>query len=97
MADPEEQGTGVTAILNEAYEDFAAKEAESTAQEETDEKNFQAVLTEQAVEKGRLEQDIKMSTSRMEALGLKLEQMNTGKGHLTKEMEAVWWKCVTTW
>jgi len=79
----------VIAILNKVNEKFAAMEAESKAQEETDEKNFEADMTEQAVEKGRLEKDTEMATSRKEALSQKLASMATEKGHLTKELEAV--------
>merc|ERR1719311_787372 len=76
VADPEEEGTGVIAILNKILEDFASMEAESVAQEETDQKNFDADMTEQAVEKGRLEQDTKMATARKEALTQKLDTLS---------------------
>merc|ERR1719262_2000532 len=89
VADPEEEGTGVIAILNKILEDFASMEAESVAQEETDQKNFDADMTEQAVEKGRLEQDTKMATARREAVTAKLEQLSEEKGHETKELEAL--------
>jgi len=89
VADPEEEGTGVIAILNKISEDFASMEAESKAQEETDQKAFDADMTEQAVEKGRLEQDTSMATSRKEALTQKLDTLSNEKKHVTKEHEAV--------
>merc|ERR1719440_782169 len=89
VTDPNEEGTGVLAILAKIAEDYERMEAETKAAEETDEKDFQADMTAQTVEKAEKVKDSEMKTQRKDSLIQKLDHMATEKSHLTKELEAV--------
>merc|ERR1719265_1943594 len=77
VADPNEEGTGVLAILSRIQEDYATMEAETRAAEETDEKDFQADMTAQTVDKAEKVKDSEMKTQRKDALIQKLDHMAT--------------------
>lgn len=79
---------GVLAMLETINEDFATMEAETKAQEETDEKDFQSDMFEQKALKKDKEREQGLKEDQIATEKQKLEAMQTEKRHLTTELEA---------
>ena len=75
--------------MEESGSNFASMEADTSPQEETDEKAFQEDMTVQSMDKAENTKSSEMKGSGFTALQQKLDGMNENKARLTKELEAV--------
>ena len=75
------EGEGVIAILQATGEKFAQLEADSKAQEASDERAFQEDMTAMAMQKAEDEKDSDMKTNRKTALLQKLDALSSNMKH----------------
>jgi len=63
VADPQKQPGGIIAVLEEVQADYAKMEAETVAQEEEDQKEYEEAMKANKIEKAGREQEVEMKTS----------------------------------
>merc|ERR1719171_3426879 len=89
VADPTEQPAGIVSVLKEVSSDFAKMEADTAAQEAMDQKAFDAMAKESAIEKSRRTKESEMKAQEKKRLVDKIEAMTKQRKHISDEHEAV--------
>jgi len=89
VADPNEQPSGIVSVLKEISSDFARMEADTRAQEETDQKEFEGEMKDCAIEKAKRTKESEMKTQEKKRLGDKIDEMSKQRKHVSDELEAV--------
>jgi chromosome segregation ATPase len=89
VADPNEQPSGIISVLKEISSDFARMEADTRAQEETDQKEFEGEMKDCAIEKAKRSKESEMKTQEKKRLGDKIDEMSKQRKHVSDELEAV--------
>jgi len=89
VSDPENGDNAVLTLLDETNTKFADMEATTTANDQTDQKNFDSDMQAQKIELEETKTDESMKTERKSALEEKIEGMTEGKKHLAREKSAV--------
>jgi len=89
VADPNEQPSGIISVLKEISSDFARMEADTRAQEETDQKEFEGEMKDCAIEKAKRSKESEMKTQEKKRLGNKIDEMSKRRKHESDELEAV--------
>merc|ERR1719324_2056160 len=89
VADPNEQPAGIVSVLKEVASDFAKMEADTNAQEAMDQKAFDEMAKESAIEKSRRIKEAEMKTQEKKRLVDKIEAMTKQRKHVSDELEAV--------
>jgi len=87
VSDPKAQPDGIISVLETVSEDFAKMEADTKAQEETDQKAYDEELTSNMMDKAEKEQSIQMKTHEKTRLKDKLKNWNDQKKHVIAELE----------
>jgi len=89
VADPKQQPDGIITVLEKVSADFAKMEAETTAQEQSDQKLFEETMKENAIEKARRAKESEMKNLEKKRLVEKIASLSDKEKHETKEHEAV--------
>merc|ERR1719161_2726696 len=89
VSDPTAQPDGIVTVLEEIMKNFAEMESETTAQEATDQKEYDADMTEKAVDKASKEKESEMKGHERKRLLDKLESWKAQRKHVATELEAV--------
>merc|ERR1712079_619796 len=89
VADPTKANTGVIAVLKAVASDFAKMEADTRAQEETDQKAYDEEISSSEIEKARRAKENEMKTSEKKRLTEKMEELKKSKKHFSNELGAV--------
>merc|ERR1719317_531994 len=89
VTDPAEQPDGIIAVLNKVSADFAKMEAQTKAQEESDQSLFEEDMKRCAIEKARLVKESEMKGTEKKRLIQKTAQMQTTHKHVSDEHAAV--------
>ena len=84
-----EGGTGVITMLEDIAKDFAQMQADSKAQEESDETAFQEDITASSVTKAEKSKKSEMKAARKNDLMEQLEAKGKSKAHLSEELDTV--------
>jgi len=88
VADPTKPG-GVITVLEKIASDFATMEAETKAQEATDDMNYQEEVKTQEIEKARRTKEVEMKTQEKQRLTDKIATMEKTQKHTKMEKEAM--------
>merc|ERR1719183_774028 len=89
VSDPKKQPGGIIAILEEVAAKFAAMEADTKAQEATDQKEYAQQMSESKIEKATRAKEAEMKEQEKKRLVDKLESLKKTRKHLSGELEAV--------
>jgi len=89
VSDPNAQPDGIVTVLEEIMKNFAEMESQTTAQEATDQQEYDKDMTEKAVDKAAKEKEGEMKGNERKRLLAKLETYKEQKKHITSELEAV--------
>merc|ERR1719359_462467 len=89
IADPNAQPEGIIAVLKEVSSDFAKMEADTRAQEETDQKAYEKEMQECDIEKARRAKEVEMNQQESARLADKVDEMSKTKKHVEGELDAV--------
>jgi len=89
VADPKLQPDGIITVLEKLSADFAKMEAETTAQEQSDQKLFEETMKETATEKARRTKESEMKTLEKKQLVEKIASLADKEKHESKEHAAV--------
>merc|ERR1719265_1833112 len=89
VSDPNAQPGGIITVLKETSADFAEMEADTKAQETTDQKAYDEDMKACAIEKAKRTQESKMKSEEKKRLTDKINSMKSQKKNTNKELEAV--------
>lgn len=89
VADPKLQPDGIITVLEKISSDFSKMEAETTAQEQSDQKLFEETMQETSIEKARRTKESEMKTLEKKRLVEKIASLAGKEKHETKEHAAV--------
>jgi len=89
VADPTKPKTGVIGVLKAVASDFATMEADTRAQEETDQKAYDEEMSSSEIEKSRRAKENEMKSQEKKRMVEKMEQLKKSKKHFSAELEAV--------
>jgi hypothetical protein len=89
VSDPTAQPDGIVTVLEEIMKNFAEMESQTAAQEATDQKEYDADMTEKATDKASKETEAEMKGHERKRLLDKLESWKGQKKHVVSELEAV--------
>jgi len=89
VADPKQQPDGIITVLEKISANFAKMEAETTAQEQSDQKLFEDTMKETAIEKARRSKESEMKALEKKRLVEKIASFADKEKHETKEHAAV--------
>jgi DNA repair exonuclease SbcCD ATPase subunit len=89
VADPTKANSGVISVLKAVASDFAKMEADTRAQEETDQKAYDEEMSSSEIEKSRRAKENEMKSSEKRRLVEKMEETKKSKKHFSNELEAV--------
>lgn len=89
VADPKNAKTGIISILKAVASDFARMEADTRAQEETDQKAYDEEMSSSEIEKSRRAKENEMKSLEKKRMTEKMEQLKKTKKHVSAELEAV--------
>merc|ERR1719324_1592787 len=89
VADPTEQPSGIVSVLKEVASDFAKMEADTSAQEAMDQKAFDQMAKDSAIEKSRRAKESEMKMQEKKRLVDKIEALTKQRKHVSDELEAV--------
>jgi len=87
VADPKSQPGGIVTILESCASDFSQMEADTKAQEATDEKDFQDAVQEHDIEKSRRAKETEMKTAEKKRLVEKQSELEKQRIHVNDELE----------
>jgi len=85
-ADPKAQPDGIISVMEEVASDFSKMEAETKAQEETDQKAYDDEMSELAIEKATRKKEVEMKTQESKRLTDKVEALEKTKKHVGDEL-----------
>lgn len=89
VSDAKAQPDGIISVLEAVSEDFAKMEADTKAQEDSDQKAYDEELTSNMMDKAEKEQSIEIKTHEKTRLQGKLKNWNDQKKHVLAELETV--------
>jgi hypothetical protein len=89
VADPQEGGTGVLAILEGVATKFATMESDATLQDTTDQKNYEKDMASKKVEMADIKSDTAMKEQTKQSLQQKLDASSSKLKHETSENDAI--------
>jgi len=89
VADPVEQPDGIIAVLEKVSEDFAKMEAQTKAQEESDQSLYDEDMKKCAIEKAALTKESEMKDAEKKRKIQKVAQMKATHKHVSDEHAAV--------
>lgn len=89
VADPKAPGEGIVAILEQISSDFAEMEADTMAQEATDNKAYGEDMKACSIEKARRAKEIEMKNSESKRMVDKTTAMEGSRKHVSDELYAV--------
>jgi len=88
VSDPDSQPKGIIAVLEGCAEDFAKMEADSKAQESTDEKTYQETMQANEIEKARRRQEAEMKGNEKKRRIAEVSDLTKEKKQVSDELEA---------
>jgi len=89
VTDPKAQPDGILSVLKKVSADFAKMEAETKAQEATDESAFQEEMKSTAIEKSRRAKEAEMKEQEKKRLMDQVDSWGKSLKHTSDELEAV--------
>jgi len=89
VADPKKPKSGVINVLKAVASDFATMEADTRAQEETDQKAYDEEMSSSEIEKARRAKENEMKSQEKKRMVEKMEQLKKSNKHFSAELEAV--------
>merc|ERR1719468_1298171 len=89
VADPKKPKSGVINVLKAVASDFATMEADTRAQEETEQKAYDEEMSSSEIEKARRTKENEMKSQEKKRMVEKMEQLKKSKKHFSAELEAV--------
>eukprot|EP00747_Dinoflagellata_sp_TGD_P089486 gnl/TRDRNA2_/TRDRNA2_164335_c0_seq2.p1 gnl/TRDRNA2_/TRDRNA2_164335_c0~~gnl/TRDRNA2_/TRDRNA2_164335_c0_seq2.p1 ORF type:complete len:346 (-),score=142.76 gnl/TRDRNA2_/TRDRNA2_164335_c0_seq2:362-1399(-) len=89
VSDPNAQPGGIITVLKETSADFAKMEADTRAQEEMDEKDYQDEMKASAMEKSKRQKESDMKEAQKKRTLDKITAMESAKKHQSQELDAV--------
>merc|ERR1719443_1953436 len=89
VADPIAQPAGIIAVMKEVASDFATMEADTKAQENQDQEEFDKEMQDCSIEKARRSKEIEMKTQESKRLEDEVESLSKTKKHVSDELFAV--------
>merc|ERR1712176_99633 len=89
VADPKNQPGGIIAIMEEVAAKFATMEADTKAQEATDQKEFDEQMSESDIEKAGRTKEVEMKEQEKKRVVDKLDTLKKTRKHVSGELEAV--------
>mmetsp|Transcript_34957 Transcript_34957/g.81175 ORF Transcript_34957/g.81175 Transcript_34957/m.81175 type:complete len:317 (+) Transcript_34957:2-952(+) len=89
VADPKQQPGGIITVLEKISSDFSQMEADTKAQEVTDEKNYLEEMKTSGIEKARREKESEMKTQEKHRVSDKIASLEKSKKHTKEELGAV--------
>mmetsp|Transcript_98846 Transcript_98846/g.316900 ORF Transcript_98846/g.316900 Transcript_98846/m.316900 type:complete len:714 (-) Transcript_98846:92-2233(-) len=88
VADPKNQPDGIITVLEKISADFSKMEADTKAQESTDQKNYQEEKKEFEIEMARRQKESEMKGQEKSRLLEKVSALEKSKKHTTEELDA---------
>jgi len=88
VSDPDSQPGGIITILEKCNEDFAEMEADTRAQEASDQDAFDDDMQEHAIEKAKRSKEAEMKSNEKKRLVDKINGLTKTKKHVADELEA---------
>jgi len=88
VADPDSQPKGIIAILEKCNEDFAKMEADTRAQEASDQDAYDSDMQTHDIEKAKRSKEAEMKANQKKRLIEKINGMNKQRKHVSDELEA---------
>merc|ERR1719221_2158512 len=89
VADPKTQPWGIITVLKKCSSDFATMEADTRAQEATDQKEYEEQMKDNSIEKARHNKEAEMKFQEKERLVDEIGETEKAKKHYSGELEAV--------
>jgi len=87
VADPTGQPAGIISILETCATDFSQMQADTEAQEATDEKNFQDAIQDNDIEKSRRATETEMKSAEKKRFVEKQTELDGKRKHIADELE----------
>jgi len=87
VSDPKSQPGGIVTILEACASDFSQMEADTEAQEATDDQNFKDAIQEHDIEKSRRAKETEMKTAEKKRLVTKQTELEKQRTHVNDELE----------
>jgi len=88
VSDPKSQPGGIVTVLEKTSEDFAKMEADTRAQEASDQEAFDEDMQENDIEKAKRSKEEEMKTNEKKRLVDKIGSLTKNKKHTSDELEA---------
>jgi len=88
-ADPMNQPDGIIAVMEKTASEFATMEADTRAQEEADQKDYQEDMKNSEIEKARRSKEAEMKGQERTQLLSKIDSLTSSKKHTNNELGAV--------
>jgi len=88
VADPDSQPAGIITILETCSADFAKMEADTRAQEASDQDAFDSDAQENSIEKAKRSKEAEMKSNEKKRLVSKISSLTKTKKHVSDELEA---------
>jgi len=89
VSDPTQQPDGIISVLQKTASAFATMEADTKAQEATDQDNYEEEMKKTAIEKARRSKESEMKTLRRKQLLDKIDSLTTTEKRASNEVETV--------
>jgi len=89
VADPKKQPGGILTMMEEVAAKFSTMEADTKAQEASDQKEFDEQMSESNIEKAGRTKEVEMKEQEKKRLLDKLDTLKKTRKHLSGELEAV--------
>jgi len=89
VASPDKQPDGIISVLQSTASDFATMEADTKAQEATDQDAYEEEMKNSDIEKARRKKEAEMKAARRKELLNKIDDLTKSKKHVSKELESV--------
>jgi len=89
VADPKNAKSGVVSVLKAVATDFAKMEADTRAQEATDQQAYDKEMSSSKIEKARRATENEMKSAEKKRMVEDMEQKKKSKKHVSAELEAV--------
>merc|ERR1719297_691366 len=89
VADPKKAKSGVVSVLKAVATDFAKMEADTRAQESSDQQAYDKEMSSSKIEKARRTTENEMKSAEKKRLVEDMEQKKKSKKHVSAELEAV--------
>lgn len=88
VSDPDKASTGIITILERTSEDFAKMEADTRAQEASDQDTYDTDMQTHAIEKAKRSKEAEMKANEKKRLVDKINSLSKTKKHVSDELEA---------